>query len=315
MLPLLSICQQACYETGLIPPSTIVSNTDPAAILLKIFANDALSDVSTEGEWPQLITTGSITLVASQVAYSMPADWYRTVPDTAWNEDELYPVYGPIGHEEWMARQYGQTASPIRDRYMMRGLGPKFEIQPTPSGSVNDSGTVASATSTTLTDSTKTWTTNQWDGQTVMITAGPGFDQVREITSNTATVLTVDPAWTTNPTAASSYEIADGDVHKKLFFRYMTNNFASTVANAFESTFSADTSMPVLDDDLVRKDIVWRLREKNSMDYSRHKADAERSRAVRLAEYIGTGRLNLLQHTEKQKFVGIDNIPDRVTGV
>jgi RHS repeat-associated protein len=62
-------------------------------------------------------------------------------------------------------------------------------------------------TSTTLNDTTQNWTPGQWVGLEVKITAGAGVGQVRMITANTATQLTVDSAWTTTPNATSSYAI------------------------------------------------------------------------------------------------------------
>jgi len=60
-------------------------------------------------------------------------------------------------------------------------------------------------TSTTLADSTQAWTVNQWVGATVTITKGLGVGQRRTVVSNTATVLTVNIAWTTTPDATSFY--------------------------------------------------------------------------------------------------------------
>jgi len=67
-------------------------------------------------------------------------------------------------------------------------------------------GTATSGAATTLTNSAKTWTANQWTGYQVRITAGTGAGQVRVITSNTPTALTV-ATWTTNPDATSVYVI------------------------------------------------------------------------------------------------------------
>lgn len=78
-------------------------------------------------------------------------------------------------------------------------------------------GTASSATSTTLVDSTKSFSTatkTYVDGQTAVglagwdlqIVAGTGNGQRRKITSNTATTLTV-PAWTVTPDATSQYQI------------------------------------------------------------------------------------------------------------
>ena len=71
-------------------------------------------------------------------------------------------------------------------------------------------GTATSATGTTLVNSGKTWTVNQWANYQVRISAGTGAGQVRSITSNTATALTV-PTWTTTPDATSVYAIEGND--------------------------------------------------------------------------------------------------------
>ena len=68
------------------------------------------------------------------------------------------------------------------------------------------SGTATSATSTTLVNSAKTWTVNQWTNYQVRITSGTGAGQIRSIVSNTATTLTVG-AWTITPDVTSTYVI------------------------------------------------------------------------------------------------------------
>jgi hypothetical protein len=70
-----------------------------------------------------------------------------------------------------------------------------------------DTGVVAAATSTSLTDLTKSWVDNIWAGMVVEITAGAGAGQFRRIISNTANTLVVSPAWTTNPAIGDSYRI------------------------------------------------------------------------------------------------------------
>ena len=73
-----------------------------------------------------------------------------------------------------------------------------------------DSGTASAGAATTLTDATKAWTADQWINSQVRITAGTGIGQIRMITDNDGTVLTVASAWTTNPDATSTYKI-EGD--------------------------------------------------------------------------------------------------------
>lgn len=70
-----------------------------------------------------------------------------------------------------------------------------------------DNGTATAATDTTLSDSTKAWTTNQFVDADVTIIAGTGAGQIGSIISNTATQLTLAAAWTTTPDATSVYSI------------------------------------------------------------------------------------------------------------
>jgi len=69
-----------------------------------------------------------------------------------------------------------------------------------------ESGNVGEATSTTLTDSAKSWLTDLWDGYVVAIVGGTGTGQWRAITSNTATVLTCG-SFATTPDSTSRYAI------------------------------------------------------------------------------------------------------------
>ena len=76
-----------------------------------------------------------------------------------------------------------------------------------------DTGTASAGSSTTITDSTKSWTTNRWANYAVRIVAGTGSGQVLPIASNTATALTIIGPWTTNPDNTSVYTI-QGDPNK-----------------------------------------------------------------------------------------------------
>ena len=64
--------------------------------------------------------------------------------------------------------------------------------------------TITNVTNAVLTDSTKTWATNQWAGFRLRITAGEGAGQEVTITSNTATALTITGVFATIPVINSS---------------------------------------------------------------------------------------------------------------
>lgn len=94
-------------------------------------------------------------------------------------------------------------------------------------------GTATAGASNTLTNSAKTWTTNQWTNYQIRITAGTGAGQIRTVASNTGTVITVSSAWTTTPDATSQYSIEGNDD-----FIYFLGNNAVTL---YRYSVSANT--------------------------------------------------------------------------
>lgn len=82
-------------------------------------------------------------------------------------------------------------------------------------------GTATSATLTTIVNTAKTWTTNQWSNYQIRIVSGTGAGQIRSISSNTADTITVSAAWTTTPDNTSSYSIEGNDDY--LYF-FQTNS-------------------------------------------------------------------------------------------
>lgn len=77
-------------------------------------------------------------------------------------------------------------------------------------------GTATSATSTTLVNSAKSWDTNQWTNYQIRITGGTGAGQIRTISSNTGTTITV-PTWTITPDSTSTYAVEGNDDFLYLF--------------------------------------------------------------------------------------------------
>jgi hypothetical protein len=74
-------------------------------------------------------------------------------------------------------------------------------------------GTATAGGASTLTNSGKSWTTNQWTNSQIRLTGGTGSGQIRPISSNTATQITVSSAWTTQPDNTSTYSIEGNDDH------------------------------------------------------------------------------------------------------
>lgn len=79
----------------------------------------------------------------------------------------------------------------------------------TASSTQHDNGTATSGAATSLTDTGKAFTVNAHAGRALVLLTGTGAGQSRRILSNTATALTVEFAWGTNPAAGTTYAIRD----------------------------------------------------------------------------------------------------------
>jgi len=72
----------------------------------------------------------------------------------------------------------------------------------------NEVGEASFGSSTTLTDNSKSWTTNEWQDHLIAITNDTGAGQKRRIQSNNSDQITVKSAWDTAPDGTSNYVIS-----------------------------------------------------------------------------------------------------------
>lgn len=170
----------------------------------------ALTDFSIERTtenssiWERGIATGGSVTTLVDAAHGVDVANWRT------NQWAGYWVFIYSGTAAGQIRQIASntattltwgtsgTAPDTTSRYLILGF---------------DAGTATAGASTTLTDSTKAWDTNRWANYSVRILHGTGRGQTRTIASNTATVLTVQNAWDTNPSTDSVFVIM-GDADK-----------------------------------------------------------------------------------------------------
>lgn len=89
-------------------------------------------------------------------------------------------------------------------------------------------GTATAGDSTTLTDTSKSWTTDELAGHEIAIYDGTGSGQYRTIASNTATVITVTVAWATNPSTDSDYVVKDVTDEPPIYHHIQYANFVGS---------------------------------------------------------------------------------------
>ncbi len=139
----------------------------------------------------------------------------------------------------WSFRQYDPFTgvwTTLANTWLPATWGIDWKMVITATGEVMSSWTATSATATTLTCSTKTYTTNNWVNYQVRITGGTGIGQIRTITANTATQLTV-ATWTVTPDATSTFEITPNED-----FIYILGNNAVTM---YRYSISGNTSTTI----------------------------------------------------------------------
>jgi len=130
---------------------------------------------------------------------------------------------------------YGGTYRGIKDVIKsVVGKQPKIETYKDVKGMIArtgmplvDGGTATAGGGSTLTDATKTWTTDEFARCIVKVTSGTGIGQTRRIVSNNATQLTITPAWVTPPAGGSTYRIFDATGSKYILEAEFENGLAS----------------------------------------------------------------------------------------
>lgn len=74
-------------------------------------------------------------------------------------------------------------------------------------------GVATSGSATTIVNSAKTWTTNQWTNYQVRIISGTGVGQIRNISSNTSTTLTIPSGATIDSTSVYIIESNEDNIY------------------------------------------------------------------------------------------------------
>jgi hypothetical protein len=163
-------------------------------------------------------TTGQISDAGGNVLNGTTAN--VTLHATTKTATEDFPAQVlSLGHEWMWGMQPRRAFAPYLPGSLGRGhIGStntdiEGRTRPEGTGKWYDSGTATAGAATTLTDSGKAWGTDVHIGRMVRITGGTGSGQVKNISNNTATVLTIGGRsgdWATTPSTDSTYIIYDG---------------------------------------------------------------------------------------------------------
>jgi hypothetical protein len=195
-------------SSGINPSGTLLSTTSPCTITDSLIFNSTSITSGAVGNITDLggnVVTGTFTNV--------------TQAGTTRSSSATSTPLISFGHEYLWGMQPRRAFAPYLTGALGRGhIGStntdlENRARPEGTGRFIDSGTATAIGSSAITDSSKTWGTNEHVGRLVRLTGGTGSGQVKKIGSNTATVLTIntqDSLWATNPAVSTTFAIYEG---------------------------------------------------------------------------------------------------------
>lgn len=137
-MSLVTAVQNVANEAGYTVESGVTASTETTTKQLRVMAQRINREIADAFPWPKLYASGSITLVAGQASYQLPAafSWYHY--ETFWNSSTRWRILGPMSPQEYAEiRGYGINTT-VYQRFQVRGLtNSELLISPTPSASQN----------------------------------------------------------------------------------------------------------------------------------------------------------------------------------
>lgn len=140
-LTALQLLQQFAGKTNLPQPSAgLASSTDPATIQLKYLLYEVGRDLRSRKCWPQLKRTHNFTTTNADYQYQLPADFYCSLLDVAWDTTNRWKLNGAVTDARWNDLTYGYAPIAVWSSFRIFGLPGtgQFEINPTPGSSAID---------------------------------------------------------------------------------------------------------------------------------------------------------------------------------
>jgi hypothetical protein len=131
-----TVIQNVANEAGYTVESNIFTSTETTTKQLLAIAQRINRDIFEAYPWPKCYAAGSITLVAGQSTYPLPAAFSNYQYETFWNQSTRWRVLGPISEQDYAQIQGYGVLPTIYQRFQIRGLSNnELYISPTPGSS------------------------------------------------------------------------------------------------------------------------------------------------------------------------------------
>jgi hypothetical protein len=152
-----------------------------------------------QAKTPSSTNTNQVTI--SGLSFSTTAAGFKVYRGATPQQLLLIATSSTLGASFTDSGGAAQLQGPPDENYHRANFYWRLELQP--------EEVVTSATPTTIANGTLGMLASEFKGDVVRITRGTGAPQERAVVSNTATTLTVSPAWTVTPDTSSYFTVAE----------------------------------------------------------------------------------------------------------
>lgn len=306
-MTLLSICVGACNAARVDPPSSIVGNTQPTALLLLQLANDEGEALARRkpGGWAIMnsefdFTTAAVATTGNVVANSTVI---TNIPSTTGINVNTWQVVGSAG----FANNTIVTAinSPTQVTVNQPNNGPTLIGTPIQFGQ-SDYPLPADferPIDGTFWDRSRFWqmrgamSPQQWQlfKSSVLGTSATIQRRYRFRNVGGVLLLSIDPVPTDN--------------NSTLVWEYVSNAWCQSAGGVRQTQWLADTDTGVLDEFLIRKGVQWRLLERLGMAFDTAQGEYEVLCDKAVAHDAGTQVIDMVQ-SNRLILIGPSNVPE-----
>lgn len=131
-----TVIRNVANEAGYTVESNILTSTETTTKQLVAIANRINRDIFEAFPWPKCFASGSITTVAGQATYALPAAFSMYQYETFWNQSTRWRVLGPISEQDFAQIQGYGVLPTVYQRFQIRGMSNnEILISPTPGSS------------------------------------------------------------------------------------------------------------------------------------------------------------------------------------
>lgn len=134
-----TVIQNVADEAGYTVESSKIGSTETTTKQLVAIAQRINRDIFEAYPWPKCYASGSITLVAGQGTYALPAAFSHYQYETFWNQSTRWRVLGPMTEQEYAEAVGFGLNTTVYQRFQIRGVSNnEILIWPTPGATYNN---------------------------------------------------------------------------------------------------------------------------------------------------------------------------------